>query len=216
MGKSLRTAQRHSRDQHPEWVAWYEAEAKAAVLGHPVAAQKNSKTQSARPGQSDGPPDDLPPQPPAFHRPAHLRTVAEHVECLLYHAVLTTSRQGLDQDVMISNGSHRTLSSLLPRFLAAKRAREQDEERNRKVVPIDEFYEITAMVQRVATVYDGILELAARLNPSDPALARQVLSDWQQRQVQPKIEEIAATCQQKALVSQAASTAPTQPAALAA
>lgn len=190
-GCSLRTAQRHSATEHPEWQAWRHQDHLAIVTG--------TKKKSS-PGNDMAAPSDAGralrriEAPPALLTPEGERSPEEHVEVLMYNALLDTNEQAASTDTIITLGAYRTLAQVLPKYLAAKRAREQAEERARKVVPIEDFHLTTVLVRRMATVYEGIEELASRLNPSDPNLARQVLSDWRARSVVPAVQAVIDDC----------------------
>jgi hypothetical protein len=119
---------------------------------------------------------------------------------MLYDALNATNAMAIkaDADEIVILTAYRVLAQLQPKYNAAKLARERREERDRKVVPIEEFHLNRVLIQRVATIYEALPELSSRLNPQDPALARSTIEDWFTRSVQPAIQTVIEDCEARA------------------
>lgn len=189
-GVSLRTAQRHSGKPSKEWIEFIQADHHKLIVG-------DEKKIPRLPAKSD-----LPPAPPSVNKERSAMTPEEWAEVEVYNLFRHYSNLAQTTESALDSSAYaRHTAELFPKWLQARGARQKAEERARKVVPIGEFYTFKSIVARVAGLVQSIPELAHRLNPASPGLARDVLLAWQQQTFNPAVEAVARECDDKIISS---------------
>lgn len=186
---SMRTAQRHSKARTPEWIEFCEVGAGAVAV------------TVANPGGQVGGgcgEVELPPAPESVNKPVSEMTPEEWAEAETWKLLRKNAQTAADsRDAMEKSAAMRHHAELLTRWQAARRGRQAAEERDRKVVRIEEFYAVKSVVARVAGLIAALPELAPMLNRADPGEARQGLLSWLENQFNPAVRSVEVECEHR-------------------
>ena len=178
---SLRTAQRNSKQRSEKWLKFLEGNVSTPVL----------KTTEQVPGV----PVELPPAPASVDKPVSELTPEEWAEAETWKLLRTNAQRAQTvADPLERSAAMRHHAELLTRWHSARRARQAAEERARKVVPVEEFDLVKAIVAQIAGLISSVVELAPMLNRGNPSEARQGLQAWLDNQFNPAVANLEAEC----------------------
>lgn len=182
MGVDVRTAQRHQKGKHPDWqrflgncaIDGVKRQAAGEVMA-PVEAQAIGEVSPLAPAENPGwyaaDDSDLSPvqQTEKHAWEAHDRT---------YRA--WRDMQAGPHEALVALAYVRELPKLRENWDKARREREKWEIEQRRLIPLNEFERFR--VEFIAPVAELLAnlpaELAAVVNPGDPATARAAITDW--------------------------------------
>lgn len=176
---SMRTAQRNSKAKSAKWLEFLEAG------GSVVAAA------------SPPPPMELvlPPAPKCVDKDPLMMTPEEWLEVETWELLRTNAQTAkTSTDMLERSAAMRHHAELGQKWLMARRARQAAEERANRVVPVEEFYLVKALVAQIAGMISSVLELAPMLNRNDPGEARRGLEAWLQNQFNPLVTQLESEC----------------------
>lgn len=194
-GCSRRTAARHSRGNHPDFVEFL-----TTSYGKPLGATtpgKNLKIAHAPPASGDGPADsplDITAAPASFMKRPEDRTPAEHVEAQCWETYTrfnACTQAALAENRMLEAVPYgRMRIESLDALHKATRARQNDDIARRNLIPIAEFVAVQAIVAQFAEVIMRIPDHAAEFNPADPQHCRAQLERWLGERLQPARDQV--------------------------
>ena len=178
---SLRTAQRNSKSRSEKWLAFLEQ----GVSGGAVVKGESGGGSAVV----------LPEAPESVDKPVSAMTPEEWAEAETWKLLRANAQRAQTvADAMERSAAMRHHAELLTRWHSARRARQMSEERARKVVPVEEFYLVKAIVALIAGLIASVVELAPMLNRGNPSEARQGLQAWLDNQFNPAVATLEAEC----------------------
>lgn len=187
-GISPRTAQLHARNADPRWLAWLATQnpedpvktAPEANLDppkkNPAAASAAEAGNSADEGEID--------VTGLTEAQADEKRARE-----LWRRTMKSSETATAAAEKFQYG--KMAAEVHKLYLAAKKARVQDDLERRTLVPVSEFETYRQSVQRVATLMQRLeSELALLVNPKDVPQARRGIAEWIANRWNPGIREL--------------------------
>lgn len=187
-GCDKRTAQRHSKAGHPDWLRFIGQEAAAGVKEKRKGGEANAGQQAALAAVSPFRPVEL----PAFYDvPDEDLHPVQLSEKRAWQAHQTTfgAWERMQGDPMVSLAYVRELPKLRDDFVKARVDRERWELEQRRLVTMSEFERFSSeFILPLAEMLKNLpSELASMVNPDNPAFARSQIADWLRTKAQPQI-----------------------------
>lgn len=193
-GCSLRTAQRHSESNHPDWQKFIGATAAAGAARKASTGEMTVAETEALGAVSPFKPEEMPDfydVPDAdLHPVQRLEKEAWQLHSRTFNAWKEMAANPTDAALAIVYA--RELPKLRKSFDEARREREAWEVEQRIVVTLPEFQAFQSkFLTPLAELLKGIpMEVASSVNPDNPAFARQQLRDWLRDKAEPRIIEM--------------------------
>ena len=195
--QTKRTAQDHAKKRHPKWIAWL------ATQGRKIHDPKVAPTPEAvlaftsrlrdnppPPSEGDVPPGPLP-APPAIDKPISDRTPEEHAECTAWEMFKENSeaaRRCARADSITAAGFARIACQCLASYHSARQKRVQSDIENRRLLPVSEYDALCDDVRKLTDLWRSLIpDLAAQIDPANPARINRLFDDWVQRRLNPAI-----------------------------
>lgn len=200
-GCSTRTAQRHSRSNHPRWVEFWrdrgissaQRDKDASLAPAPGVKAPGVPAPPSAPGMPL--PSFDPPTPPDAMRKAHAdRTHEESVLCTQFMIYAKLAQDFTDTtDPILRASLARAIPEAMKAFRDAAKACQSAQTAARVLVPIAEFNECAADLSHVSAILNTMdLEIADKANPADPATARSAIKRWLTERFNPMLDAIIA------------------------
>jgi hypothetical protein len=192
-GVTIKTAQRHSGKNHPDWIRFMGGRASDAVkeLEKTGAMDAVGVTALAAvsPFRPAGAPEFVEDDEAGLSHPqkAELRAWKVHEET--FRQWQHELRQGVNCNAIIATGIARELPKLHEAYVKAKVEREKWEIETRRLIPVHEFESFVG--QFLLPLADLLRNLPVELpliaNPENPGLARERIIDWLRSKAEPQI-----------------------------
>jgi hypothetical protein len=192
-GLTLRTAQRHQKQSHPDWTRFIGVQASDAVR----AAEKTGAMDpvgvtalaAVSPFRPEGAPEFVEDDEAGLSHPqkAELRAWKVHEET--FRQWQNELRKGVTCNSIIATGIARELPKLHEAFVKAKSEREKWEIETRRLIPVHEFESFVGQfLLPLADLMRNLpVELPLIANPENPGLARERIIDWLRSKAEPQI-----------------------------
>ena len=191
-GMSRRTAQRHAKDSHPDFIQFL-----ASGFGKKIPDKKVGPTRQYHEhqelGQGNGLEDIPPCAPPAFVKAEDKRTVEEHAEVTSWLRYHHANRQA---EILLKTGAplgavfSRTAAEALESYQKARQKRVAAEIESRRLVPVQEWLSFKATVTKLANLIMSIRDIAARANPQSPAVAAAAMEEFFDHRFNPALADV--------------------------
>lgn len=190
-GLTLRTAQRHQKQNHPDWTRFIGLSASAAVksLEKTGVMERAGAVALAEvsPFRPEGAPEFTDEEGLSQPQIAELRAWAIYEQTYAQWKDLLGS--GIQGNPVIATGIARELPKLREDYVKAKSEREKWEIENRRLIPVHEFEAFMGqfLLPLAELLRNLPVELPLIANPSDPALARSRILEWLRSKAEPQI-----------------------------
>lgn len=195
-GLTLRTAQRHRKQNHPDWTRFIGMSASAAVkaLEKTGVMDRAGVTALATVSQSrpEAAPEFVDDDEEGLSQPqiAEIRAWRVHDETFKQWKNLLSG--GLQVNPVIATGIARELPKLREDYVKARMERIKWEIEERQLIPMHEFVAFCSeFVIPCAGLIDNLdVELPLIANPKDPTFARQAITEWKRSKAVPVIQRM--------------------------
>ena len=193
-GHSLRTAQRHSKSRHPDWLKYI-----GATAADGVKQKKNEGAMTPAQNQALGEASPFSPLPmPAYYdEPDEDLHPVQRMEKSAWRVHSDTFSMwqefaGRREDGALAIVYARELPKLRADFDKAQEKRQAWEIQQRNLVTLAEFQQFhTSFIGPISELLKSLpLELASLVNPDNPAFARRQLTHWLRDKAQPQIDSM--------------------------
>lgn len=195
--RSLRTAQHHAKNRHPDYVAFLATQgaealkAKEATPDQKVALSRFMQGQTA-PGE-----ELVHVAPPAMSKPREEWTPEEYAECEAWTGLVLANTQRNNalnnSDPFTASGFVRIAAEAQKSYHLARQRRVQSELESGRLQPMSAWEQARAAIHRFAAfmiTFDD--RIAQRTNPEKPHFARQAILDLRENEFNPALDALMA------------------------
>lgn len=192
-GVNLRTAQRHQKQSHPDFLRFMGTTASASVKAMEKTGAMDPVGAVALAVVSPFRPDDRPDLVGVDEEGLSQPQVAEIRSWMIYEQTFKQWKDllggGLQANPVIATGVARELPKLREDYVKAKMEREKWEIETRRLIPVHEFQAFVAdFLLPLADLLRNLpVELPLLANPADPGFARERIIDWLRSKAEPQI-----------------------------
>lgn len=192
-GVTIKTAQRHSGKNHPDWLRFMGGRASDAVKALEKTGVMDLAGVTALATVSPFRPEGRPPFADADEAGLSQPQIAELRAWSIYEETYSQWKDllgsGIQGNPVIATGIARELPKLREDYVKAKAEREKWEIENRRLIPVHEFEAFMGqfLLPLAELLRNLPVELPLIANPADPALARTRIIEWLRSKAEPQI-----------------------------
>lgn len=198
--QTKRTAQHHAKNGHPKWIAWLATQGRKIhdpksppTTTSVLAFTSRLKDNPPPPAEGDLPPPGPLPAPPALGKSIDARTPEEHAECTTWEMFVennAAARRLAKADSITAAGFARIACQCLSSYHSARQKRIQSDIENRRLLPVSEYDALCDDVRRLSDLWRSLIpDLAAQIDPANPARINRLFDEWVQRRLNPAIRQ---------------------------
>ncbi|MCG3206283.1 MAG: hypothetical protein KCHDKBKB_03017 [Elusimicrobia bacterium] len=195
--RSLRTAQHHAKNRHPDYVAFVATQGVEALKAKEATSEQKVALSRFMQGQSAPGEEVVHLAPPAMSKPRHEWTPEEYAECEAWTGLVAANTQRdaalKRSDPMAAIGFVKIAADALKSYHLARQRRVQSELESGRLQPMSAWEEARAAIHRFAAfmiTFDD--RIAQRANPEKPHFARQAILDLRENEFNPALDALMA------------------------
>lgn len=193
--RSLRTAQHHAKNRHPDYVAFLATQGVEALKAKEASPEQKTALTRIIAGQSAPGEEIVHVSPPAMSKPREEWTPEEYAECEAWTGLVAANTQRdaalARSDPMAAIGFVKIAADALKSYHLARAKRVQAELESGRLQPMSAWQQAKSAVQKFAALVVSFDDrIAQRVNPENPHFARKAILDLRESEFTPQLQSL--------------------------